>query len=32
MTEIQNPKQKTIALPPAHRAYDPEGTCLEFGV
>jgi hypothetical protein len=32
MTEIQNPKQKTIALPPAHRAYGPEGTGLEFEI
>jgi hypothetical protein len=32
MTEIQNPKQKTIALPPAHRAYGLEGTGLEFGI
>jgi hypothetical protein len=26
------PNKKTIALPPAHRAYGPEGTGLEFGV
>jgi hypothetical protein len=32
MTEIQNPKQKTIALSPAHRAYGPEGTGVKFGI